>query len=325
MKHVISLSALLLILSCKTEIKSEPITITNQEVREWVHYLASDKLKGRHAGSEGIEKAATFIEDQFKANGVKPYFETYRDEFKIDSLNAFNVVGFVEGTDNLLKKEVIILGAHYDHIGFGNDARKKSRNSGITEIDSIANGANDNASGTAAVIAMAKYFGKRKTNKRSIMFVLFSAEEFGLLGSKHLSKRLKSVDLDLYTMVNFEMIGVPLKDFDSQAFVSGYDLSNMADKMNEYAGSSLIGASDFAIQNNLFKRSDNYPFYEEFKLPCQTISSCDLTNFDYYHHIDDEISELDFEFMTGLINQIIPAIENMSTTPTKEIIMYESD
>jgi Zn-dependent M28 family amino/carboxypeptidase len=290
-----------------------------------VNYLASDDLQGRYAGSEGIEKAASFIENQFKAFGVKPYFETYRDEFKIDSLDAFNIVGFIEGTDDLLKNEVIILGAHYDHIGYGNDARRKSRNSGITETDSIANGANDNASGTAAVIAMAKYFAQTKLNKRSVMFALFSAEEMGLLGSKHLAKQLKFEHLDLYTMVNFEMIGVPLKDFNHQAFVSGYDLSNMADKMNEYAGSNLIGASDFASKNNLFKRSDNYPFYEEFKLPCQTISTCDLTNFDYYHHVDDEISEIDFKFMTGLINQIIPAIEKMSNTATKEIIMYESE
>lgn len=325
MKHILSFFLLLSILSCKTVTKSEPIIITSAELKETVSYLASDELQGRHVGSEGIEKAASYIESQLKSFGIKPYYETYRDHFKIDSLDAFNVVGFIEGTDDKLKDEVIILGAHYDHIGYGKDAKRKSRKGNITETDSIANGANDNASGTSAVIAMAKYFGTIKNNKRSIIFVLFSAEELGLLGSKHLAKRLKSENVNLYTMVNFEMIGVPLKDRDYQAFVSGYDLSNMADKINEYTGSNLIGFSEIAKKYNLFRQSDNYPFYETFKLPCQTIASCDLSNYDYYHHSDDEISELDYEFMANLINKTIPAIEKMSNTSTKEIVMHESE
>ncbi|MBR9844730.1 MAG: M28 family peptidase [Algicola sp.] len=324
MKYLLVPIFMLLIVSCKTKTKQESITITSTEVKEMVSFLASDELKGRHAGSDGIELAASFIESQFKTYGVKPYFETYRDYFKIyDSIQAFNVVGFIEGTDDKLKDEIIILGAHYDHIGYGDDARKKSRNIGIAETDSIANGANDNASGTSAVLSMAKYFASKKNNKRSIMFVLFSAEEFGLLGSKHLAKRLKSDKINLYTMVNFEMIGVPFKDRDYEAFVSGYDKSNMASKINEYVGSSLVGFSDVSKKYSLFKRSDNYPFYQEFNAPCQTISSCDLTNFDYYHHVDDEISELDFDFMADLINKTIIAMEQMSNTPTKEIELYE--
>lgn len=324
MKYILSFFLLLVILSCKTGTKQDSITITSTELKATVGYLASDELQGRHVGSEGIEKAASYIESQFKSFGIKPYFETYRDDFKIDGLDAFNIVGFIEGTDEDLKDEVIILGAHYDHIGYGKDAKRKSRKGNITETDSIANGANDNASGTSVVIAMAKYFAAKKNNKRSIMFTLFSAEELGLLGSKHMAKRLKSENINLYTMVNFEMIGVPFKDRNYQAFVSGYDLSNMADKINEYVGSNLIGSSDVAKKYNLFKQSDNYAFYEEFKLPCQTISSCDLSNYDYYHHADDETNELDYEFMAKLINNSILAIEKMSNTETKEIIMYES-
>lgn len=326
MKHILNICFLLLIMSCKTATKPEVITITSIEVKETVSYLASDELNGRYSGSEGIDKAATYIENQFKSFGIKPYFQTYRDNFKImDSINAFNVVGVIEGIDKDLKDEVIILGAHYDHIGYGSDAKKKSRKGSITETDSIANGANDNASGTASVLAIAKYFSKTKSNKRSIIFALFSAEEFGLLGSKHLANRLKSENLNLYTMVNFEMIGVPLKDRNYQAFVSGYALSNMADKINEYVDGNFIGSSEVAKKYNLFKQSDNYAFYEEFKLPCQTISSCDLSNYDYYHHADDETEQLDFEFMTRLINKTIIAIEKMSNTPTKEIKMYESE
>ncbi|WP_033959282.1 M20/M25/M40 family metallo-hydrolase [Psychroserpens jangbogonensis] len=324
MKYTLSLCLLLLILSCKTKIESEPVTITSTEVREMVSFLASDDLLGRYAGSEGIDKAATYIENQFESYGVKPYFKTYRDHFKIDSLDAFNVVGFIEGTDDVLKKEVIILGAHYDHIGYGNGIKKHGGK--LTEKDSLANGANDNASGTAAIIAYSKYFAQSKSNKRSIMFTLFSAEEMGLLGSKHLAKRLKSENLNLYAMVNLEMVGVPLKNKDYEVFLSGYELSNMAEKMNSYIKqSNYIGSSEVAIKYQLFKRSDNYPFYNQFKVPCQSISSCDLSNFDYYHHADDEIGELNFEFMASVINKTIPAIEQMSNTETKEIVMYEQE
>ena len=95
-----------------------------------------------------------------------------------------------------------------------------------------------------------------------MIFVTFTAEEMGLLGSKHLAKKLKEQDLNLYTMINFEMIGVPFKDRDYQAFVSGYELSNLAERMNNYSGSNLIGYSSVSKKYNLFKRSDNYPFYE---------------------------------------------------------------
>lgn len=298
------------------------LTTTSTEVKNIVTYLASNELQGRNTGSDGIAEAATYIEKQLKAYGIKPYFETYRDNFKIEETDAFNVVGFIEGTDAKLKNEVIILGAHYDHIGYGKEIKK--RGGRLTDIDSLANGANDNAAGTSAVLAMAKYFASSKSNKRSIMITLFSAEEMGLLGSKHLSKRLKSENINLYTMVNFEMVGVPFKNRDYDAFISGFDLSNMAAKINEYAGSNLIGYSEVAKRYNLFKASDNYPFYEQFKLPCQTISSCDLSNYDFYHHVDDESNQLNYEFMASLINKIIPVIEKMSNTETKEIYMYEN-
>ena len=119
------------------------------------------------------------------------------------------------------------------------------------------------------------------------------------------------------------MIGVPFKDRDYIAFVTGYDLSNMALKINEYLGSNFIGSSDIAKKYDLFKQSDNYAFYSEFKLPSHTISSCDLSNYDYYHQVDDEIDKLDYNHMANLINKLIPAMEKICNTSTKEIVMYE--
>jgi Zn-dependent M28 family amino/carboxypeptidase len=313
MKKILALLFLGIMFNCNSLVKSssKAIIITNNDVKSIVSYLASDELQGRATGSEGIDKAANYIEEQLKSYGLKPYFETFRDDFTVGDKEAFNVVGFKEGNDPDLKNEVIILGAHYDHLGFA----KKVGN------DSIANGANDDASGTSAVLSMAKYFAAKNNNKRSIMFALFSGEELGLLGSKHLAERLKSNGLKLYTMIEFEMIGVPMKDKDYTAYITGFDLYNMASKINEYTNSKLVGLLPKAKDYQLFYRSDNHSFYKEFNQPSQTISTFDFTNYDYYHHVKDEASQMDYEFIASVINKVIPAIEEMSNTPTKEIKM----
>ncbi|MFP2997801.1 M20/M25/M40 family metallo-hydrolase [Spongiivirga sp. MCCC 1A20706] len=278
------------------------------DVKKTITYLASDELGGREAGSSGIEKAAQYIEASFKSNGIVPYFSSYRDDLS-NFKNSFNVVGLLPGTDATLKNEYIIIGAHYDHIGKGK----------IVNGDAIANGANDNAAGTVAVMELARYFSKTKSNKRSVIFALFSAEEKGLLGSKHLAKKLKEQNLNLYTMVNFEMIGVPMKGKDYLAYITGYKKSNMADAINSYAGKKVIGFLPTASTYGLFQRSDNYPFYNEFNVPSHTVCTFDFTNFDYYHHVDDEVAQMDIPHMTKVINEMIPPLATMFNTPTREI------
>lgn len=282
-------------------------------ITQSVNYLASDELLGRGTGTEGIDEAATFIENEFKKAGIKPYFDSYRDIFDARGKEAYNVIGYLEGNDEQLKNEFVIIGAHYDHIGYGKSV----------ESDSIANGANDNASGTAVVLALSKYLTARKNNKRSILFVLFGAEEMGLLGSGHLAKRLKDRDLNLYTVMNFEMLGVPFIDRNYKVFLTGYDKSNMASVINGYAKSNLVGFSEVSQKYSLFMRSDNFPFYQEFHIPSHTISSCDLTNFDYYHHVDDEVDKMNFKFMAELVKEMIPVMEAICNTPTPEIKLNE--
>ena len=307
-----------MVASCRPAIEVvEPklYQINPENTRELITYLSSDQLNGRKTGTPGIDYAANFIEDNFRKNGLTPLFESYRDSFKLNTIDAFNVVGFVEGQDAILKNEIIIIGAHYDHVGI-----LKSVNN-----DSIANGANDNAAGTVAVMQLAHYFASAKTNKRSLIFALFSAEEMGLQGSKHLAAKLKSTEIDLYTMLNFEMIGVPLVDKGYDAYLTGYEMSNMAGKMNAYMADNVIGFFPKSQEFKLFRRSDNFAFFKEFGLPCQTISTFDFTNYEYYHHVDDEASLMDFEHMSDLINKMIPAIKTMSVTPTKEIKMTKRE
>lgn len=299
--------------SCKATNDLE--NITAKDLYQIVNYLASDSLKGRENGSKEIEDAATYIEDYFKNNGIKPYFETYKDAYKIKDFEAFNVIGVLEGHDPVLKNEVVILGAHYDHIGY----RVKP-----VDGDSIGNGANDDASGTAFVLVLAKHMAKLNNNKRTLIFTLYSGEEMGLLGSKHLADRLKSENINLYSMLNFEMLGVPFTDNRNyDVFITGYDLSNMAEKINDYTGLHVAGKSDFAVKYQLFKHSDNYSFYQVFNVPSQTISSCDLTNYEYLHHADDEVDKLDYEHMAKVVNKLIPAIEAISNSETKEIKMND--
>ncbi len=324
MKKLIIAILSLVVFSCgaKKQISTNPDSSPEQtvlikksvdfsEVKASLAYLASDELQGRATGSTGIEKAAIYIENIFTSNGIKPYFKTYRDSFNINNMIGYNVVGYLEGNDPELKKEFVILGAHYDHIG-----RAK-----IVNGDSIANGANDDASGTVAVLEWAKYFAKSKSNKRSLLFTLYDAEEIGLKGSEHLAKRLKTEELNLYTMINFEMIGVPRATGLVTSYLTGYNKSNMAEKLNTYAGTKLIGFFPKAKMYRLFMRSDNYPFFKAFGIPAHAISTFDFTNFEYYHHVDDETENMDIVHMTSFINKMIPALEGMINASTNEIKM----
>ena len=319
MKFIQLILIALLVTCCKSaqvqndtsnQSKSSSVTFsTSESVGKTLSYLASDELEGRDTGSEGIEKAAVFLEDLMKRSGVKPYFKTYRDTLSNFEKPAYNIVGFLPGNDLKLKNEFVIIGAHYDHIG-----RIKAVNG-----DDIGNGANDNASGSTAVTELIKYFGKNKGNKRSLLFVFFSAEEKGLLGSKHLAKKLHDEKMDLYFMFNFEMIGVPMKRTDMLMYITGFGKSNMASKINEIAGENLVGYIPMQTQYQLFRASDNYPFYTEFNVPAQTVSTFDFENFEFYHQPDDEFELMKPEHMAKVVNKMIPVLEQMMNTSTKEI------
>ncbi|HEY9185551.1 MAG TPA: M20/M25/M40 family metallo-hydrolase [Salegentibacter sp.] len=296
-----------------TEEQDEKKNNTEDSLESLLRYLASDELKGRATGGEGIDLAAKRIEKTFRDHGIQPYYDSYRDTFQVENHYAYNIVGFVEGSDPVLKDEFILVGAHYDHIGEGKEVNG----------DFIANGANDNAAGTVALVELAKHFAKIKENKRSLMFMLFSAEEMGLQGSKYAAEKLKREGLELYAVLNFEMIGVPMEGKDYLAYVTGYESSNLAEKFNEYSQEEVLGYLPQAKEFKLFQRSDNFPFYQEFKIPAQTISTFDFTNYEYYHHVSDEAGNLDFVHMKDLIDKVKPGIYKMANTQTKEIKLNE--
>lgn len=306
-------SVLLVACSSQSVKKTLKPSISSESIAEYINYLASDELEGRNTGSEGIDKAADFIQNTFENAEIPPFFETYRDSFQVGEVTGFNILGVIEGSDPALKKEYVLVGAHYDHIGKASPV----------EGDSIANGANDNASGTVGVLKLAEAFAENRQNKRSLIFALFSGEELGLRGSASLAQHLKEQGLDLYTMVNLEMIGVPMKAKTYEAYLTGYKESNMAQKMNKYAGMELVGFLPQAGQLNLFRRSDNYPFYQQFRIPAQTVSTFDFSNYDFYHHVDDEAPLMNTDHMANLLQDLYPAILEMTRTSEREIKMNE--
>jgi hypothetical protein len=195
-------------------------SITADRLREHVAFLASDDLGGRLAGFPGSKQAAEYIEKRLAAAGLEPLGDrgesgrSFLQAFHPDrakELTTHNVVALLKGSDEKLRDECVVIGAHYDHVG--RDDQKpmaRARRGKATEEDKIWNGADDNASGAAALIEIARAAASRKIRpRRSVLFVFFSAEEWGLLGSKHFVEHPPAefpVER-MAAMVNLDMIG----------------------------------------------------------------------------------------------------------------------
>lgn len=294
---------LLLLVSChQTEMKSQSNAIPqSKNIKETLQFLASDDLKGRAIGSEGIEKAAQFIEQHFKQNRLEPFYETYRDSFPHNDLTGYNLIALKKGTDPVLQQEFIVLSAHYDHIGILK----------AVEGDSIANGANDDASGTAAVLELARYFAHHPT-KRSLLFVLFSGEESGLIGSTHLAKRFKKEQVPVSWMLNLEMLGVSTPDVEEPVYLTGFHFSDLANQLNHTSSEDWVGYFEGEEYGNLFMRSDNYAFYKHLNIPAHTLSSFTFSNFKPYHQVGDEVDLIDFDFMENITRKIAEGVEELA-------------
>ena len=189
-------------------------TIQEKSIKKNISFLASDKLKGRGTSSPEELLAANFIAEKFKAIGLTSFNNSYLKAFtfkknlnphdtsvvNIAEQKANNVVGFIDNK----APYTIVIGAHYDHLGLGHDKNSLEAN----PENKIHNGADDNASGTAGVIELASYFSKNNTIEPfNFLFICFSGEELGLLGSK---KYCDNPDIDLTKvnyMINMDMIG----------------------------------------------------------------------------------------------------------------------
>ena len=184
----IIITCLLLIVSGSTFAQTQQERLTRH-----VYTLAGDSLRGRKAGSEDAAKAAAYIVGQFEEIGIQPYFEEgWYQAFERSGNTYKNVIGVIPGNDPVLKDEYIIIGAHYDHLG--------------VRDGQIYNGADDNASGTATIIEMARILKSQQSQlKRSVIVAAFDAEEIGLWGSNYLSGKLDLSKVKL--MMSIDMVG----------------------------------------------------------------------------------------------------------------------
>jgi Zn-dependent M28 family amino/carboxypeptidase len=206
--------------------------------------------------------------------------------------NLANVVGILPGKGKLAGEYVIFSG-HYDHLGVRKpDARG----------DSIYNGANDDASGTTAVILLARYFSRLHENGRTLVFAAFTAEEIGEFGSQYFSNQF---DPDkVVAMFNIEMIGSPSKWGENSAFITGYERSDMGKILEKnLVGSGFTFYPDPYPAQNLFYRSDNASLARQ-GVPAHTISTTQIDIDKTYHTPEDEVSTLDLKNMAEIIRSI---------------------
>ena len=289
--------------------------ITETEIRRVLSTLAHDSMEGRYTGSRGANKSAAFIAGELKAIGLKPAGDsgTYMQKVPfarvtstrrgttlklLDSIGAlaavpdtarvvgYNVIGVMPGTDPVLKNEIVAFAAHYDHLGIGKPVNG----------DSIYNGADDDASGVTTVLAIARAFAQTSPPKRTIMFMLTTGEEEGILGTRwyvdHPSFPLSSMVAEM----EVEMAGRPdsLAGGRGRLWMTGYDRSTMGSTLKT-AGIPIV--ADPYPQYKFFERSDNIVFALK-GIPAHTLSSYNLHQ--DYHAPTDEVSRIDFTHLTEI-------------------------
>lgn len=206
----LSLLSLALVFSC-TEFKTD--RIIKQELEEDIYHLAADELEGRAFGTMGEEKAANYLAQRFEEVGLTPKgTEGFLQEFvvnkptnpheqaKIDAsgegLKGRNVIGFIDNK----AQNTIVIGAHFDHLGYGSEG---SLHRGEPAIH---NGADDNASGTAALVQLAGVLGNADLDS-NVLFIAFSGEENGLWGSNYFVKNPTIALTEVTYMINMDMVG----------------------------------------------------------------------------------------------------------------------
>ena len=325
-KLVITLVALVGILSCispKSTTTSKGLDsnkistnfIDSISVKKHLYTLASDEMEGRKPGTSGIEKAAKYIENEFKRiglttfEGLKTYRQTFnfRDRRSKKEITSANIIGVLEG--NSKKDEYVIISAHYDHLG-----TKKSGE------DKIYNGANDDASGVTGVLALAEYF-KKVGNERTLVFVAFTAEEMGLLGSIHFGK---GIDASKFVAgINLEMIGKIPSFGPNTAWLTGFERSDFGKIVQK----NLIGSGfqlfpDPYKKFNLFFRSDNASL-ARLGVPSHTFSTTAIDVDKEYHQVSDEAETLNMTVITQTIQAVAKGTEsiiNGKDTPTRVVL-----
>jgi hypothetical protein len=239
--------------------------IDEKILQDHIGYLASDELEGRAAGFPGNEKAVAYLVKQVEGLKLLPAGEggfTQEFTFRGDR-KAKNVVALLEGSDPKLKEEFVAIGCHLDHVGRkGQEVGGQSP--GGPEGDEIWNGADDNASGTSAVLAVAKAFSEGKVRpKRSVIFCWWNAEEAGLLGSRHWVRNPTRPLHKITYYLNLDMVGRnPERPMDMEGTKNAE--GETLEKIIESAlGAEGVKFTPFDHSNEAMFRSDGASFLQQ--------------------------------------------------------------
>jgi Zn-dependent M28 family amino/carboxypeptidase len=284
---------------------------TNQEsFKKDVEYLASEKLEGRFPGTNGEQLAANYIAEKFEKLGLikltDSYFQNFNftlpssphEEVKFNQdsdtkINAKNIIAFIDNK----KKNTVIIGAHYDHIGYGG---QYSLDRGINEIH---NGADDNASGTAMLLSLAKQLNNKNDLENNYLFIAFSAEELGLIGSRYFVNSDLFNTVSINFMINLDMVG--RLNAEKELSIFG-------------VGTSSIFKQVVNSMNNNFKLkiiedgtgpSDHTSFYNK-DIPVLFFHTGSHEN---YHRPSDDVNLINYKGMSEISNYIIDIIDELET------------
>ena len=240
------------------------------------------------------------LTDELEPKQIKVQAET-----QVAKREIANVVGVLPGKSK--PNEIVLYSAHYDHLGQIGEGQ-----------DVIYNGADDDASGTTAVLNLAQHFAEQGQNERTLMFAAFTAEEIGGFGSQYFSKQL-SPD-DIVAMINIEMIGKPSKFGPGTMWMTGPKRSDLQQLLNqELAETGSQVYADPYPEQQLFYRSDNATL-AGFGVPAHSFSSTQLDKDQHYHKVTDDLASLDLASMYQVIQTLAVATEGLNkgdVTPSR--------
>ena len=255
-----------------------------------VRYLSDQQLQGRGVGSKGLDLAADYIAAGFKEAGLMPggekqdYFQYfYANDEQGNSQQLRNIIGVIPGGHPQLSKQNLVIGAHYDHLGLGwPDVREDNRGK-------IHHGADDNASGIAVMLELARILGQSYKPERNIVFVAFSGEEAGRLGSKYYVKHQQMYPVtNTIGMLNLDSVGRLL---DNKLIVLGAE--SASEWPHIFRGIGFVTGIESVMVNEPLDASDQISFHEA-GVPAVQLFSGAHTD---YHRPGDTADKIDIDGM----------------------------
>ena len=285
-------------------------------------FLASDEMQGRGSGTRDEHLAALYAASLFAGFGLAPGGDggsflqkaplpsplppavvTRLAGFaQVSRTETWNVVGVLRGSDPVASRDAILLTAHLDHLGIG--PRKNG--------DRIYNGADDDASGTTAVLELARAFAQGPRPTRTVLFVLFGSEELGGFGNRYFLDHPPVPLSRIVANLEFEMIG--RRDSAMQQdglWLTGFERSDLGPELARH-GAALV--ADPHPKEKFFQRSDNYSLARR-GIIAQTVSSFGLHT--DYHQPSDELGRIDFPHMQRAIASMFGPINWLANTTWK--------